>query len=70
MLRTRDPVQGDLIDPITGERLIARIPPWFGAAALASATVPIATPLDTSAPVPTSPRGVWTEAGYLAPGTF
>jgi aminoglycoside phosphotransferase (APT) family kinase protein len=69
MIRTRDLVQGDLIDPITGERLVLRIPPWFGAAALASSTE-VAAPLDIAPdPVP-APRGVWTEAGYLAPGTF
>jgi hypothetical protein len=69
VIRADSSFQGDLFDPATGQRLVVRIPPWYGAAALVSSTeiiAPVATPLDV-APAPT---GVWTDIGYLAPGSF
>jgi hypothetical protein len=67
---TRSVVQGDLIDPATGERLVLRIPAWFRAAERASSATapPVVAPLDVP-PAPAT-RGVWTDGGYLPPGSF
>ena len=69
MLLARDTFQGDLVDPATGQRLVVRIPTWYGASrfiTVESVPAPVATPLDV-APAPT---GVWTDIGYLPPGAF
>jgi hypothetical protein len=106
MIYTTETVQGDLIDPITGERIVVRIPTWAGAditryladvaaelanlraqvQALPPAPAPqrarpqppvrvqprltVQTTDTTDTTPPTSTRGVWSSAGYLAPGTF
>lgn len=70
MLYADQTFAGDLIDPNTGVRLVVRIPSWFGAAALASATEPIAVPLDVLPPPAPVKRGIWTPNGYLAPDSY
>jgi hypothetical protein len=101
MIYTTETVQGDLIDPATGERCIVRIPTWAGADivrhladvaaelaalrqqvhALPPAPQPLplraqpaivrvqTTALVTDDAVPVA-VGVWTDAGYLPPGSF
>ena len=69
MIQADSSFQGDLFDPATGQRLVVRIPAWFRAASVVTVEpvlAPVATPLDV-APAPT---GVWTDIGYLAPGSF
>jgi hypothetical protein len=68
MIFANDTFQGDLIDPATGQRLVVRIPAWFGAASVVTVE-PVATPAPLDDP-PIAQTGVWTDTGYLPPGSF